>query len=335
MVFSKQYRRLQCPPEMLSDGSATLIKALLQAQVRILVLIMMSVAITGCSIFGDDEIDIDTQTGEQQMYRQAQRYLGSSNYDLAIASLQSLESRYPFGKFAEQAQLELIYAYHGAFQNEAAIEAADRFIRLHPTHPDVDYAFYMKGVAAYDLTEDFISGLMPSDDSKRDVSRVRESFAEFSQLIARYPNSRYAPDARARMVYLRNMLARHEIHVANYYFRRGAYMAALKRGQNVVENMQQSTAVADGLAVMAQAYALMDLDDLAQDTLSVLCVNYPEHPMLEENCSIASEFRFDKLERSWVNRASLGLFDPPKPPQFDYRPAVGGNESDDSSWWPF
>ena len=229
----------------------------------------------------------------------------------------------------------MIFAYHGAFQHEAAIEAADRFIRLHPTHPDVDYAFYMKGVAAYDLTEDFLSGLIPSDDSKRDVSRARESFAEFSQLIARYPNSRYAPDARARMIYLRNMLARHEIHVANYYFRRGAYMAALKRGQNVVENMQQSTAVADGLAVMAQAYALMNLDDLAQDTLSVLCVNYPEHPMLEENCSIATEFRFDKLEHSWINRASFGLFDPPKPPQFDYRPTVVDSESDDGSWWPF
>jgi outer membrane protein assembly factor BamD len=335
MVFSKQYRRLQCATEMLSDGSPTLIKALLQTQMRMLALIMISVVVSGCTLFGDDEIATDTLSGEQQMYREAQRYIASSSYDLAIATLQSLESRYPFGKFAEQAQLELIFAYHGAFQNEAAIEAADRFIRLHPTHPDVDYAFYMKGVAAYDLTEDFLSGLIPSDDSKRDVSRARESFAEFSQLIARYPNSRYAPDARARMIYLRNMLARHEIHVANYYFRRGAYMAALKRGQNVVENMQQSTAVADGLAVMAQAYALMNLDDLAQDTLSVLCVNYPEHPMLEENCSIATEFRFDKLEHSWINRASFGLFDPPKPPQFDYRPTVVDSESDDGSWWPF
>ena len=335
MVFSKQYRRLQCASEMLSDGSPTLIKALLQTQMRMLALIMISVVVSGCTLFGDDEIATDTLSGEQQMYREAQRYIASSNYDLAIATLQSLESRYPFGKFAEQAQLELIFAYHGAFQNEAAIEAADRFIRLHPTHPDVDYAFYMKGVAPYDLTEDFLSGLIPSDDSKRDVSRARESFAEFSQLIARYPNSRYAPDARARMIYLRNMLARHEIHVANYYFRRGAYMAALKRGQNVVENMQQSTAVADGLAVMAQAYALMNLDDLAQDTLSVLCVNYPEHPMLEENCSIATEFRFDKLEHSWINRASFGLFDPPKPPQFDYRPTVVDSESDDGSWWPF
>ncbi len=335
MVFSKQYRRLQCATEMLSDGSPTLIKALLQTQMRMLALIMISVVVSGCTLFGDDEIATDTLSGEQQMYREAQRYIASSNYDLAIATLQSLESRYPFGKFAEQAQLELIFAYHGAFQNEAAIEAADRFIRLHPTHPDVDYAFYIKGVAAYDLTEDFLSGLIPSDDSKRDVSRARESFAEFSQLIARYPNSRYAPDARARMIYLRNMLARHEIHVANYYFRRGAYMAALKRGQNVVENMQQSTAVADGLAVMAQAYALMNLDDLAQDTLSVLCVNYPEHPMLEENCSIATEFRFDKLEHSWINRASFGLFDPPKPPQFDYRPTVVDSESDDGSWWPF
>ena len=334
MVFSKQYRRLQCPPEMLSDGSANLIKPALNSVTYALTLLVMLISLTGCSLFGDDELDLSEMTGEQQMYRQAQRYLGSSNYDLAISALLSLESRYPFGKFAEQAQLELIYAYHGAFQNEAAVEAADRFIRLHPTHPAVDYAYYMKGVAAYDLSEDFLSGLMPSDDSKRDVSRARESFAEFSQLISRYPNSRYAPDARARMVYLRNMLARHEIHVANYYFRRGAYMAALKRGQNVVENMQQSTAVADGLAVMAQAYALMGLDELTSDTLEVLCLNYPDHPMLEDNCSIATDFRFDALERSWANRASFGLFDPPKPLQFDYRPNQIETESS-RSWWPF
>ena len=284
-------------------------------------LLVVSLGLSGCSLFdSDDELNVDATSGEQQMYRQAQRYIDSSNYDLAISTLQQLESRYPFGKYAEQAQLELIYAHHGAFENEAAIEAADRFIRLHPQHPGVDYAFYMKGVAAYDLNQTFFSSFIPSDDSKRDVSGVREAFAEFSNLLNRYPNSRYAQDARARMVYIRNMLARHEIHVANYYFKRGAYMAALKRGQNVVESMQETTAVADGLAVMAQAYILLEMNELAEDTVRVLCLNYPEHPNLDDDCNFDGGYDIDGFERSWLNQATFGLLDPPEAPQFDYRP---------------
>ena len=283
-------------------------------------LVILALSLGGCSLFGSDEVEVDVMSGEQQMYRQAQRYIDNSNFSLAVQTLQQLESRYPFGKYAEQAQLELIYAHHASFQNEEAIEAADRFIRLHPQHPSVDYAFYMKGVAAYDLNEDFFSSLVPTDDSRRDVSRVREAFGEFSTLLARYPDSRYAQDARARMVYIRNMLARHEIHVANYYFKRGAYMAALKRGQNVVENMQGTTAVADGLAVMAQAYILLELPNLANDTARVLCLNYPEHPNLDSECNFDGGYDIDGLERSWINTATFGLIDPPKAPQFDYRP---------------
>jgi outer membrane protein assembly factor BamD len=122
------------------------------------------------------------------------------------------------------------------------------------------------------------------------------------------------------MVYIRNMLARHEIHVANYYFKRGAYMAALKRGQNVVETMQETTAVADGLAVMAQAYILLEMNVLAEDTVRVLCANYPEHPNLDSDCNFDGGFDINGLERSWLNQASLGLLDPPEAPQFDYRP---------------
>jgi len=284
-------------------------------------LLMMSIGLSGCALFdGDDELEVDLNSGEQQMYRRAQRFLDTSNFDLAISALQQLESRYPFGKYAEQAQLELIYAHHGAYQSEAAIEAADRFIRLHPQHPSVDYAYYMKGVSAYDMNENFFSSLIPSDDSKRDVSGVREAFDEFTQLLTRYPNSRYAQDARARMVYIRNMLARHEIHVANYYFKRGAYMAALKRGQNVVENMQQTTAVADGLAVMAQAYILLEMSDLAKDSVRVLCTNYPEHPNVDSDCNFKGGYDTENFEKSWLNDVTFGLLDPPQAPQFDYRP---------------
>jgi len=170
------------------------------------------------------------------------------------------------------------------------------------------------------MNENFFSSLIPSDDSKRDVSGVREAFDEFTQLLTRYPNSRYAQDARARMVYIRNMLARHEIHVANYYFKRGAYMAALKRGQNVVENMQETTAVADGLAVMAQAYILLEMSDLAKDSVRVLCTNYPEHPNIDADCNFKGGYDIEGFERSWLNDVTFGLLDPPTAPQFDYRP---------------
>ena len=182
----------------------------------------------------------------------------------------------------------------------------------------------MKGLAAYTGNEDIFSRFVPTDTTKRDTSHAKEAFAEFSQLLARFPDSTYAADARARMVHLRNLLARHEIVVANYYFRRGAYMAAANRGRYVVENFQQTPAVADGLAVMAQGYILLDLNDLAEDSISVLALNYPDHPSLDKNGEFKSVYTLDGLQRSWINKMSFGLFDPPKPPQFDNRRKLNG-----------
>ena len=288
-----------------------------------ILVILLSLAILACS--NNDELpELAADTGEQQMYEEAQRYLKSDNYDLAVRSLQLLESRYPFGKYAEQAQLELIYAHYGSYEHEAAVEAADRFIRLHPQHPSVDYAYYMKGLAAYTGNEDIFSRFLPNDETKRDTSQAKEAFAEFSQLLSRFPNSPYAADARARMVHLRNILARHEIVVANYYFRRGAYMAAANRGRYVVENFQRTPAAADGLVVMAQGYILLGLNDLAEDAIDVLVINYPDHPSLDKNGEFKSVYTLDGLQRSWINKLSFGLFDPPKPPQFDNRKKFQG-----------
>jgi len=278
-------------------------------------------ALLGCS--GNDELpDLATDTGEQQMYEDAQRYLRNGNFDLAVRSLQLLESRYPFGRYAEQAQLELIYAHYNAYEHEAAVEAADRFIRLHPQHPNVDYAYYMKGLSAYTDNEDVFNRFLPTDATERDTSHAKEAFAEFAQLVSRYPNSPYAADARARMIALRNLLARHEINVANYYLRRGAYLAATNRGRYVVENFQRTPAVADGLAVMAQGYILLGMDDLARDSIAVLALNYPEHPAIDDNGEFDSVYTLDGLQRSWINTLSFGLFDPPQPPQFDNRPVI-------------
>ncbi len=256
------------------------------------------------------------------MYDQAQEFLSNENYSQGVRALQLLESRYPFGKYAEQAQLELIYAHYQAYEHEAAVEAADRFIRLHPQHPNVDYAYYMKGLAAYTGNEDIFDRFVSTDSSERDTAHAKEAFAEFAQLVVRFPASPYSADARARMISLRNLLARHEIGVANYYFRRGAYLAATNRGAYVVENFQRTPAVADGLAVMAQGYILLGYNELAKDTIAVLALNYPEHYSLDKNGKFQSVYTLDGLQRSWINRASFGLFDPPEPPQFDNRPDV-------------
>ena len=275
--------------------------------------------LVACS--GNEELpDIAADAGEQQMYQEAQRHLNNRNFDLAVRALQMLESRYPFGKHAEQAQLELIYAHYGAYEHEAAVEAADRFIRLHPQHPNVDYAYYMKGLAAYTGNEDVFARFLPTDITKRDTSNAKEAFAEFAQLVSRFPDSPYAADAKSRMVYLRNLLARHEINVANYYFRRGAYLAATNRGRYVVENFQRTPAVADGLAVMAQGYLILGMNDLANDAIDTLAMNYPDHPALNDQGEFDTVYTADGLQRSWVNKATFGLFDPPQPPQFDTRP---------------
>ncbi|MDH5172988.1 MAG: outer membrane protein assembly factor BamD [Gammaproteobacteria bacterium] len=287
---------------------------------KYILLLLVSLALWGCS--SNDELPEMADTGEQQMYEQVQQYIQNGSYSEAVRGLQLLESRYPFGKYAEQAQLELVYAHYQAYEHEAAVEAADRFIRLHPQNPNVDYAYYMKGLAAYTGDQDIFDRFIPTDYAERDTSHAKEAFGEFAQLVSRYPASPYAADARARMVYLRNMLARHEIMVANYYFRRGAYLAATNRGAYVVENFQHTPAVADGLAVMAQGYILLGYDQLARDTIAVLALNYPDHYSLDKDGNFQSVYTLDGLQRSWINKISFGLFDPPEPPQFDNRPDV-------------
>jgi outer membrane protein assembly factor BamD len=258
---------------------------------------------------------------EGEIYRQAQRHLKEENFDAATKNLQLLESRFPFGPYAEQAQLELIYAQFRSSDNDAAIAAADRFIRLHPQHPNVDYAYYMKGLANYTEGTGLLERFLPTDMTQRDPGQALQSFEDFRQLLNRFPDSQYAADAKARMTYLRSRLARYEINVANYYFRRKAYLAAANRGRYVVENYPQTEAIPDALAVMVQAYQLLGLSELADSSLLVLRGNFPDHPSLDKNGQFISEFKpaGEGTERSWVNIATFGLFDRAPPPRFDNR----------------
>ncbi len=287
---------------------------------KLLLLSLFVAALAACSSKEELDLPPGATSNEAELYHTAQRYLRNGNYELAVQSLQLLESRFPFGRYAEQAQLELIYAHYNNYEHEASIEAADRFIRLHPQHPNVDYAFYMKGLASYTVDQGILDRFLPSDKTQRDASFARESFSEFAQLLARYPDSPYATDAKARMVHLRNLLARHEINVANYYFKRGAYLAATNRGRYVVENFQHTPAVADGLAIMVQGYHLLGLDELAQDSLDVLALNYPDHPSLDNSGNFIYGYTLDGAERPMLNKATLGLFGKPTPPAFDNRP---------------
>jgi outer membrane protein assembly factor BamD len=257
---------------------------------------------------------VDENISETELYQQAQAELDNKSYTVAVGKLKALESRYPFGRYAEQAQLELIYAYYKSAEPEAAKSAAERFIRLHPQHPNVDYAYYLKGLAAFDQDRGLLARFLPLDMTKRDPGAARDSFNEFAQLTNRYPNSRYAPDAKARMIYLRNLLAAYEIHVAHYYLQRQAYVAAANRGRYVVENFQETPAVADGLAVMTEAYQRLNLDELAATSLETLTLNYPEHSSLESGEFVAIEEEADN--RSWLAKATLGLIesDTPLPP---------------------
>lgn len=248
----------------------------------------------------------DDELSEAELYRQAQTALDDQSYTSAVNKLKALESRYPFGRYAEQAQLELIYAYYKNMEPEAAKSAADRFIRLHPQHPQVDYAYYLKGLAAFDQDTGLVARFLPLDMSKRDPGAARDAYNDFARLTSRYPNSRYAPDAKQRMIFLRNRLAANEIHVGQYYLTRKAYVAAANRGRYVVENFQETPSVGDGLALMVEAYQHLGMNDLATTSLETLKLNHPQHPSLDNGRFVPRE-RDD--ERGLLARATLGLIE--------------------------
>lgn len=238
------------------------------------------------SIFSLSACSSDEQflgSTEEFLYNQAVDALRRNAFNEAIANFQQLEALFPFGQYAAQAQIELVYAYYRAGEAESARAAADRFIRLYPDDENIDYAYYMKGLAFYTEDASILGRFLPTDPSKRDPGNARESFTDFAQLITRFPNSPYAADARARMIYLRNLLADYEIHVAEFYIERQAFLSALNRAKYVVENYQEAPAVPRALEIMTEMYLRLGLNDLADNSLQILASNYPESNQLDEN----------------------------------------------------
>jgi len=228
---------------------------------------------SGCSIFKEHDETADWDAS--QIYSAAKEALDEGDYEKAIKYYGKLEARFPYGRYTQQAQLETAYAHYKAGEPEAAIAAADRFIKLHPRHPNVDYAYYMRGLASFEPGKNFLERFFPQDGAQRDPTAARESFRYFAELVQRFPDSKYSKDALQRMTYLRNNLARYEIMVADYYLRRGAYLAAANRAKYVLENYERTPSVADALALMVQAYRKMEMPDLAADAERVLRLNHP------------------------------------------------------------
>ena len=292
------------------------------------VVAILLLLLSGCSLFdGEEEDEFAGLSTEEQFYQRALGQLNGQNFRGSISTYQALESRFPFGRFAAQAQIEIVYAYYRNQDMEAARAAADRFIRLHPDNENVDYAYYMKGLASFEDGSGFFSRFLPIDHTKRDPGRAQESFSDFAQLLALYPDSPYAADARSRMVYLRNNLAAYEIHVANYYLERLAFIAALRRGQYVVENFQGTPAVADGVAIMVEAYLRMGLGELADTSLALLKENYPDHASIDNSDDFI--IRTEITDPSLLYTVTFGLLgdnaiEPPLAPT--RRPRISGSQ---------
>ena len=228
--------------------------------------------ILACATTPEDEL---ANLSANELYSRAKDALNSGDYETAINTFEKLEARYPFGKYAQQAQLEIAYAYFKFDEPDSAITTADRFIRNNPGNPHLDYAYYLKGLANYNRGASIVDRLSPREPSERDTRALRDAFNDFTQLVKQFPDSRYAEDSRQRLIYLHNQLAQYEVNVARYYLKRGAYVAAANRARYVVENYQRAPAAQEALQVLVQAYAKMGLNDLADDTKRVLDLNNP------------------------------------------------------------
>jgi outer membrane protein assembly factor BamD len=211
-----------------------------------------------------------------KLYTEAKDEIARGGYTNAIKYLEKLEARFPYGRYAQQAQIDLAYVYFKDNEPASAIAACDRFIKLHPNHPSVDYIYYLKGLVSFNEDLGLLGKVSKQDLTERDPKAARDSFDAFKELVARYPDSRYTPDAIARMKYLVNALASNEVHVARYYMKRGAYIAAANRAQYALLNYAQAPAVEEALFVMVKAYDALGMTELRDDADRVMHKNFPD-----------------------------------------------------------
>lgn len=242
---------------------------------------LLLLTLAGCSMFQEEE-DETRNWSAQQLYTAATEAMNDGSYTKAVKYYETLESSYPFGRYAMQAQLGVAYAYYKADEPESAVVAAERFIRLHPRSEHVDYAYYLKGLVNFNRSIGFIERFLPVDSSQRDPGSMFSSFQNFSELVEKFPNSEYANDARKRMVYLRNLLAEHELHVARYYYKTNAWPAAINRCKAILANYSLTPAARPALELMIASYEKLGMPELAADSRRVLQLNLDNGNFVED-----------------------------------------------------
>lgn len=243
--------------------------------------LLLTTLLWGCSLL-PEQVDKTKGWSAQKLYSMATEAMHDGDYTLAIEYYEKLEARYPFGQYATAAQLNLAYAHYKDAEPESAILAADRFIKLHPDHPALPYAYYFKGLVNFNRNFTLLDRFLPTDTAQRDAGAAIDSYRDFAALVSRYPNTEYAEDAHKRMLYLRNNLARGEVVVARYYLKRGAFLAAANRAQYVVENYQKTPAVREALLVMVEAYGELGMEQLQNDAQRVLALNDEKGNFVED-----------------------------------------------------
>jgi outer membrane protein assembly factor BamD len=247
---------------------------------RSVLVLALSLGVAGCGLLSKDH-DETVGWSANKLYGEAKDAMGQKAWDKAIKYLEKLEARYPYGRFAQQAQLDVAYAYWKNGERASALAAADRFIKLYPNHANVDYAYYLKGLVNFHENSGLLSILDDPDMAERDPKGTREAFEAFKELSARFPESKYREDALSRMRYLVNSLARHEVHVARYYMKRGAFVAAANRAQYAVQHYPQAPAVEEAVFIMVKAYDSLGMVELRDAADRVMRTNFPESKYLK------------------------------------------------------
>ena len=238
---------------------------------KLICTLIVSTLIVSCNSDGPE-----IEQPEKIYYDLAQKRMLNQNYIGAIESLEAIESKYPFGRYAEQAQVELIYANFMNGQTIGSHAAAEKFIRLYPRHPNIDYAYFMKGLSSYTRDKDLLIRFTNTDISNRDITGAKESFAELTEFLTRFPDSQYAPYAKQRNIYLRNMIARNELAAADYYQSIDAHVAAIRRAKYVIENIPNSSENFRALKILEKSYKTLGYEDLREDILKIIKLNYSE-----------------------------------------------------------
>ncbi|HKX54390.1 MAG TPA: outer membrane protein assembly factor BamD [Nitrosospira sp.] len=256
------------------------------------VALFLVLLLSACGLFPKEVQDTKTWSASKY-YTEAKSELNDGNYAGAIKLFEALEARYPYGRYAQQAQLEIGYAHYKDGEQALATAAADRFIKLHPNHPNVDYAYYLKGLANFNddlgLMGIVTEKILNQDMSERDPKASHESFENFKELVTRFPKSKYAPDAVQRMKHLVNVVALNEIQVARYYMKRGGYVAAANRAQYALKEYPQTPATEEALFIMVKAYDALGMTDLRDDADRVMRKNFPNSRFLSDSTGATGE----------------------------------------------